>query len=50
MIVALAKTERITLGVDENDDTRAFVAGMRRLGVTAHVAQHSKGLPCPTVE
>ena len=35
MIAPLAKTEGITLGGDKNDDTAAFVAEMRRLGVTS---------------
>jgi len=43
MMTALAKTERITLGADKNYDTRAFVAAMRRLRVTPHVAQHTNG-------
>jgi IS5 family transposase len=32
---------RITLGADKLYDTRAFVAEMRSLGVTPHVAQHT---------
>jgi transposase len=43
MIAALAKTEGITLGGDKNYDTAPFVAEMRRLGVTPHVAQHTNG-------
>jgi hypothetical protein len=43
MISALAKTEGITLGGDKNYDTVPFVAEMRRLGVTPHVAQHTNG-------
>lgn len=31
------------LGADKNHDTRDFVAAMRRLGVTQHVAQHTNG-------
>ena len=42
MMAGLAKTERITLGADKNYDTREFVAEMRRLGVTPHVAQNDK--------
>src|SRR2546428_3882214 len=30
---------RVTLGADKGNDTRAFVAAVRRLGVTPHVAQ-----------
>lgn len=29
------------MGADKNYDTRDFVAAMRRLGVTPHVAQHA---------
>jgi len=35
--------ERITLGGDKAYDTQDFVAEMRRLGVTPHVSQNSKG-------
>ena len=35
--------ERITLGGDKAYDTRDFVAEMRRLGVTPHVSQNTKG-------
>jgi hypothetical protein len=34
---------RVTLGGDKAYDTRDFVAEMRRLGVTPHVAQNTKG-------
>lgn len=34
---------RITLGTDKGYDTRDFVAEMRRLGVTPHVTQNTKG-------
>ena len=30
-----------TIGADKNYDTRGFVAQMRRIGVTPHVAQNS---------
>jgi transposase len=43
MVAALSKTERITLGADKNYDTRDFVAAIRELGVTPHVAQHTNG-------
>jgi hypothetical protein len=33
----------ITLGADKAYDTTSFVTDMRRLGVTPHVAQHTKG-------
>jgi transposase len=41
MIGDLPARGRITLGADKLYDTRAFVAEMRRLGVTPHVAQHT---------
>src|SRR5947209_12405238 len=34
---------RVTLGGDKGYDTQDFVAEMRRLGVTPHVAQNTKG-------
>jgi transposase len=34
---------RATLGADRGYDTRAFVAELRRRGVTAHVARHTRG-------
>lgn len=43
MMASLAKTEGITLGGDKHSDTREFVAGMRCLGVTPHVARNTKG-------
>lgn len=43
MMAELAKTEGITVGADKGYDTREFVAKMRALGVTPHVAQHSNG-------
>lgn len=43
MLAALAGTERITLGADKNYDTQAFVAAMRKLRVTPHVAQNVSG-------
>jgi len=42
MIGDLPAGGRITLGADKAYDTVDFVAGMRRLGVTAHVAQNDK--------
>ena len=39
----LAKPGRTTLGADRNHDTQGFVAAMRALGVTPHVAQHQNG-------
>jgi hypothetical protein len=32
---------RKTIGADKNDDTKEFVAEMRRIGVTPHVAQNT---------
>ena len=46
---ALAMTERLggerslTLGADKGYDARDFVAGLRELGVTPHVAQNTSG-------
>ena len=40
MVGALSDTGRITLGMDKAYDTADFVAEMRRLGVTPHVAQN----------
>jgi transposase len=41
MIGALAGRHRITVGGDKNYDTAAFVAGMRGLNATPHVAQNT---------
>ena len=43
MVGELPAGERITLGGDKAYDTQDFVAEMRRLGVTPHFAQNSKG-------
>ena len=43
MVGDLPEGGRITLGGDKAYDTRDFVAEMRRLGVTPHVSQNSKG-------
>jgi transposase len=43
MLGELPDGGRITLGADKNYDTKAFVADMRRLGVTPHVTQNAKG-------
>ena len=43
MIEATAGSQRVTLGADKAYDTADFVAEMRRLGVTPHVAQNTKG-------
>ena len=43
MMAGLDRAARSTLGGDKNYDTRDFVAAMRRLGVTPHVAQHTNG-------
>ncbi len=43
MIGDLPDGGRITLGTDKAYDTQEFVAEMRRLGVTPHVTQNSKG-------
>ncbi len=43
MIEGLEGTHRITLGADKAYDTADFVADMRELGVTPHVAQNTSG-------
>ena len=43
MVGDLPEGGRITLGGDKAYDTRDFVAEMRRLGVTPHVSQNTKG-------
>jgi len=43
MVEDLPEGGRITLGGDKAYDTRDFVAEMRRLGVTPHVSQNTKG-------
>ena len=43
MMAPLARPGRTTLGADKNYDTQGFVAAMRALGVTPHVARHDKG-------
>ncbi len=43
MIEELPDDGRITLGTDKGYDTQEFVAEMRRLGVTPHVTQNTKG-------
>jgi hypothetical protein len=40
MIAALPDAGRITLGADKNYDTREFIAQLRELAVTPHVAQN----------
>ena len=41
MAADLAGAHQKTLGADKNYDTKGFVAEMRRLGVTPHVAQNT---------
>lgn len=43
MIERLARRRRITLAADKGYDTRDFVAGLRAMQVTPHVAQHTTG-------
>jgi hypothetical protein len=43
MLGDLPARGRITVGGDKLFDTQDFVAEMRRLGVTPHVAQHTNG-------
>ena len=40
LVEALGGTRRITLGTDKNYDTQGFVAEMREMNVTPHVAQN----------
>jgi transposase len=42
MIDALGGNDRITVAADKAYDTQDFIAEMRRLGVTPHVAQNNK--------
>ncbi|MCW2244766.1 transposase [Azospirillum fermentarium] len=41
MVEAISGCHRITLGADKAYDTKDFVANMRRLGATPHVAQNT---------
>src|SRR3989442_11796081 len=41
MAAAIAGVRRVTLGADKGYDTREFVAALRRLQVTPHVAQNT---------
>lgn len=43
MVENLPAGQRVTLGADKAYDTQDFVAAMRRLGVTPHVAQNTNG-------
>jgi transposase len=43
MVTALGGSERITLGGDKGYDVAAFVAALRELNVTPHVAQNDRG-------
>ena len=43
MVEDVAASQRITLAADKASDTADFVAEMRRLGVTPHVTQNTKG-------
>ena len=43
MVEALPSTRRVTVAGDKNYDTRDFVAGLRNIGATPHVAQHTNG-------
>jgi hypothetical protein len=43
MVAELDAGHRITVGADKAYDTADFVAEMRRLGVTPHVSQNTKG-------
>ena len=41
MAADLAGAHQKTLGADKNYDTKGFVAEMRRIGVTPHMAQNT---------
>ncbi len=41
MAAELSGVHQKTIGADKNYDTKGFVAEMRRLGVTPHVAQNT---------
>jgi transposase len=43
MLERLPGRHRITLAADKGYDTRDFIAGLRGMGVTPHVAQHTTG-------
>ena len=43
MLTYKPPSARITLGADRGYDTKGFVAAMRDLGVTPHVAQNTSG-------
>ncbi|WP_247887483.1 transposase, partial [Azospirillum sp. SYSU D00513] len=43
MIEAVPGRHPITMGADKAYDSKAFVAGMRELGATPHVAQNTNG-------
>jgi transposase len=43
MIETLASARRITVAADKGYDTRDFVAELRHMGVTPHIAQHTAG-------
>lgn len=43
MATRLPRRPRTTLGADKSYDTHDFVAGLRHLGITPHVAQHTTG-------
>jgi hypothetical protein len=40
-LIVDCKVTQATGGADKNDDTRGFVAEMRRIGMTPHVAQNT---------
>jgi transposase len=43
LVSELPESGRITVGGDKNYDTQAFVADLRKMGVTPHVAQNTAG-------
>jgi len=47
MIEGLPGRHRITVAADKGYDTRDFVANLRAMDATPHVAQHAVGDRCP---
>jgi len=43
LVAGVKRRQRTTLGADKAYDTAAFVAAVRALGITPHVAQHTSG-------
>ena len=50
MAAAIPGAHEKNIGADKNYDTRGFVAGIRRLGVTPHVAQNTARPGGPAID